>query len=167
MSEKLKKLIDYEVIMPAIMIIFALSYFINVSDNPRTGRLFPQIICIIMLLLLVRIIIVNIKSKLISETGSVEVTGVEETVKSKKFTERKGLVLFTFIVMMFLYYLAILLVGYIYATFIFVVTSMLVLGYKNKKVILLVTVIFLLVIYVFFVLGFHFVLPQGSLIKGL
>lgn len=165
LPEKLKKLVDYEVIMPVIMFIFALTYLIDVSDNLRTGRLFPQLVCIIMLLLLARIIIVNIMRKLVSETGAVEVTGVGKAVKSR-FIERKGLVLFTFIVMLFLYYLAILLVGYVYSTFVFTVTAMLVLGYKEKKVVLLVSVIFLLVIYVVFVLGFDFVLPQGYFIKG-
>ena len=166
MTEKLKKLVDYEVIMPVIIFIFALTYLMDVSGNPRTGRLFPQVVCIVMLLLLARMIIVSIMKKLASETRAIEVTGVEKAAKSG-FIERIGLVRFTFIVMLFLYYLAILLVGYVYSTFVFTVTTMLVLGYKKKKVVLLVSVIFLLVMYVFFVLGFNFVLPQGYFMKGL
>lgn len=165
MSEKLKKLINFEVIMPVIMFIFALTYFLDMSDKPMTGRLFPQVVCVVLLLLLARVMIVNIAKKLASETRAVEVAAVK--AEKVKFSERKGLELFTFIAMMFIYYFAILLVGYVYSTFVFVIASMLVLGYKNKKAILLVSVIFLLVIYVFFVLGFHFVLPQGSFIKGL
>ena len=166
MAEKLKKLVDYEVIMPVIIFIFGLTYLIDVSDNPRTGRLFPQLVCILMLLLLARMIIVSIMKKLASATGVVEVIGVEKAAKTR-FLERTGLMVFTFIIMLFLYYLAILLVGYVVSTFVFTVTTMLVLGYRKKKVVLLVSVIFLLVIYVFFVLGFDFVLPQGYLIKGL
>jgi len=166
MAEKLKKLVDYEVIMPVIIFIFGLTYFIDVSDNPRTGRLFPQLVCILMLLLLARMIIVSIMKKLASATGAVEVTGLERAAK-RRFLERTGLMVFTFIIMLFLYYLAILLVGYVVSTFVFTVTTMLVLGYKKKKVVLVVSVISLLVIYVFFVLGFNFVLPQGYFIKGL
>ena len=166
MTEKLKKLVDYEVIMPVILFIFALTYLIDVSGNPRTGRLFPQLVCILMLLLLARMIIVSIMKKLASETGTVKAKGVEKATKSE-FIERIGLVRFTFIVMLFLYYLAILLIGYVYSTFVFTVTTMIVFGYRKMKVVLLVSVIFLLVIYVFFVLGFDFVLPQGYLIKGL
>ena len=166
MAEKLKKLVDYEVIMPVILFIFALTYLIDVSDNPRIGRLFPQVVCIVMLLLLARMIIVSIMKKLASETRAVEVTGVEKAAK-RRFLERTGLMVFTFIIMLFLYYLAILLIGYVYSTFVFTVTTMIVFGYRKMKVVLLVSVIFLLVIYAFFVLGFDFVLPQGYLIKGL
>ncbi len=166
MTEKLKKLVDFEVIMPVVLFVFALTYLMDVSGNPRAGRLFPQIVCIVMLLLLVRMLIVSIRKRLATATRAVEATGGENAAK-RRFSERTGLVVFTFMVMLFLYYLAILLVGYVYSTFVFTVTTMLVLGYRKMKVVLLASVIFLLVIYAFFVLGFNFVLPQGYLIKGL
>lgn len=165
MPGKLKKLVDYEIIMPVIMFIFALTYLIDVSDKPRTGRLFPEIICIVMLLLLARLVVVNIVKKIKSTAEDVEVADEGKAAKLP-FSERKGWRLLTFIVMMFLYYLAILLVGYFYSTFLFTVSTMLVLGYKRKFVILTVSVLFLVMIYVFFVLGFHFVLPQGLLFEG-
>lgn len=152
---KCRNLIDFNVIMPLAFMIFALTYYIDVMDKRYVGRLLPQICCVVMIVLLARILFVNVKKRLASD----EVRD--------KIVDEKGRMLLIFIAMLFLYYYAILLIGYIYATLLYIPVTMFALGYRNKKVALLTTVVFVAVIYAFFVGGFNFVLPQGSLIQGL
>jgi hypothetical protein len=155
LSKKWKNLIDYEVIMPLVFMIFAVTYYIDVMDKRYVGRILPQIVCVIMIILLARILIVSIRKKLAldQERGQI--------------FDKHARTLLVFVAMLFLYYYVILLIGYVYATLIYIPTTMLALGYKKKMVIVISTILFLGIIYLFFVVGFNFVLPQGSLITGL
>jgi hypothetical protein len=154
-SKKWKNLIDYEVIMPLVFMIFAVTYYIDVMDKRYVGRIMPQIACVIMIVLLARILFNAVRKKLAldQERGQI--------------FDKNARTLLVFVAMLFLYYYVILLIGYVYATLIYIPTTMLALGYKKKMVIVTSTVLFLGFIYLFFVVGFNFVLPQGSFITGL
>jgi hypothetical protein len=154
-SKKWKNLIDYEVIMPLVFMLFAITYYVDVMDKRYVGRVMPQIVCVLMIILLARILFMAVRKKLAldQERGQI--------------FDKNARTLLVFVAMLFLYYYVILLIGYVYATLIYIPATMLALGYRKKMVIAMSTILFLGVIYLFFVVGFNFVLPQGSLITGL
>ena len=159
--QKLKRWVDYEIIMPLVMFVFAVTFYLDVRNKPRFGRLFPQLICIILIALLIYVLVKTIMKKFKEEN----VIAPEYPPAKQKLSKSIGMKRLIFTVMMFLYYIGIRLIGYMLATFVFMVASMAVLGYRKKLVIFMASVIFLSVVYAFFVGGFDFVLPQGSLLK--
>ncbi|EKD41021.1 MAG: hypothetical protein ACD_74C00079G0002 [uncultured bacterium] len=162
MLKKLKTALkDYEVLMLVVMSIFAVAFMINVKDNPRAGRLFPTYIGLATLCL------IAVESVILFRKKRKAPLEAKDTLPDQERREdigqhRPGLVP-KFVALIFLYYLAILLMGYLYATFLFLVLIMWFLGIKSKVEILLISVGTLAVIYVVFILGFQFILPSGEL----
>jgi hypothetical protein len=150
---------DYEVLMLAVMAIFALAFIIDVQDNPRAGRLFPTYIGIVTLCLVaIEAIIVFRKKKVAArEAGDILIQEREEEVSGQKWIVAK------FVASIFLYYLTILGVGYYLASLLFLAIIMYILGIKSKLEILLITLGTMAVLYVVFAWGFGFILPTGFL----
>jgi hypothetical protein len=148
-------LADHEVLMLVVMAVFAAAFVINVQDNPRAGRLFPTVIGLITLGLIAveSAVVFRNRKRGQAETGTSETEGTRPP---------KGLVL-KFVALIFLYYLAILLTGYLFASFLFSVLIMWFLGIESKVEILLVSLGTVIALYLIFVWGFSFILPAGTL----
>ena len=155
-----KALADYEVVMLLVMFVFVAAFIIDVRDNPRAGRLFPTYVGLVTLILLAVESVVTFRRR-----KRVALEAAPRPVESVKEAGRRGAanIVAKFVLLIFLYYLAILAVGYLYASFLFLVVTMWILGIKNKMVILAITVGTLATIYMVFVWGFTFLLPSGAL----
>ena len=159
--KKLRKALgDYEVLMLVVMFIFVVSFMINVKDNPRASRLFPIYIGLVLICLMTvqSVITFRKKRKAILESKDI----LPDNKKKDVGWHRPGLVA-KFVALIFLYYLAILMIGYLYASFLFLVMTMWLLGVKSKVEILLISVGTLAIIYAVFAWGFRFILPAGQL----
>jgi hypothetical protein len=150
---------DYEVLMLVVMAIFAFAFIVNVQDNPRAGRLFPTYIGMVTLALIAieSIVIFRKKRKAARESDALSAPERGDGVSGQK-----GLVA-KFIASTFLYYLAILGIGYYLASVVFLAIIMYILGIKSKLEILLITLGTMAVLYVVFAWGFGFILPTGFL----
>ena len=171
MGQKWKRWVDLELIMPLLMLALAIAFFIDVNDQPRFGRLFPQAVSVLLVVFLARSIILDIMKKLKIEKAFAaqaaeksEIAEPEDTQpKKRKISEYPDLMRLIFIIMLFIYYQGIIMLGYMLSTAIFMVVTMVVLGYRKWLAILLTTAVFMLVVHGFFVEGFNFVLPRGTL----
>jgi hypothetical protein len=150
---------DYEILMLVVMFIFAFAFIVNVQDNPRAGRLFPTYIGFVTLGLIAieAIILFRKKRNAARESGAVSTPGEGDDLSGQKGIVAK------FVVLIFLYYLAILGIGYYLASLLFLAIIMYVLGIRSKIEILLITLGTLAVVYAVFAWGFGFLLPAGLL----
>lgn len=161
MRTRIKRaLADSEVVMLLVMFVFVVAFIIDVRDNPRAGRLFPTYVGLVTFILLaIESVITFRKRKRVALEAAPQPV---EPVKGASPREAANIVA-KFVLIIFLYYLAILAIGYLYASFLFLVITMWMLGIRKKMVILAITFGTLAVIYMVFVWGFTFLLPSGKL----
>jgi len=146
--------------MLLVMFVFVVAFIIDVRDNPRAGRLFPTYVGLVTFILLaIESVITFRKRKRVALEAAPQPV---EPVKGASPREAANIVA-KFVLIIFLYYLAILAIGYLYASFLFLVITMWMLGIRKKMVILAITFGTLAVIYMVFVWGFTFLLPSGKL----
>lgn len=154
-----KALDDTEVVMLVVMFVFVVAFIIDVRNNPRAGRLFPTYVGLVTLILLAIESVITFRRR-----KKTAVEAASRPAEPAKAAGRQGAanIVAKFVLIVFLYYLAILGIGYLYASFLFLVVTMWMLGIRKKMVILAITVGTLAVIYIVFVWGFTFLLPDGK-----
>lgn len=161
MLRRIKKaLADYEVVMLLVMFVFVVAFMIDVRDNPRAGRLFPFYVGVVTLVLLAIESMITFRRR---KSVALEAAPRPTTPGERTPPRRSANIVAKFVLITFLYYLAILGIGYLYASFLFLVVTMWMLGIRKKMVILAITVGTLAAIYLVFVWGFTFLLPSGTL----
>jgi putative tricarboxylic transport membrane protein len=155
-----RALADTEIVMLLVMFVFVVAFIIDVRDNPRAGRLFPSYLGLVTLILLSIESVITFRKR---KRASLE--AAPRPAEPVKEADRRGPanIVVKFVLLIFLYYLAILAIGYLYASFLFLVVTMWMLGIRKKMVILAITVGTLAAIYIVFVWGFTFLLPGGQL----
>jgi putative tricarboxylic transport membrane protein len=151
---------DTEVVMLLVMFVFVVAFIIDVRDNPRAGRLFPTYVGLVTFILLAIESLITFRKR---KRASLEATPRPAEPIKRAGQRGTGNIVVRFVVLTFLYYLAILAVGYLYASFLFLVVTMWLLGIRKKMMILAIAVGTLAAIYMVFVWGFTFVLPSGEL----
>jgi putative tricarboxylic transport membrane protein len=155
-----KALADSEIVMLLVMFVFVVAFIINVRDNPRAGRLFPTYVGLVTFILLAIESVITFRKR-----KRVALEAAPQPVEPVKGASPRGAanIVAKFVLIIFLYYLAILAIGYLYASFLFLVITMWMLGIRKKMMILAITFGTLVVIYMVFVWGFTFLLPSGKL----
>ena len=155
-----RALADTEVVMLLVMFVFVVAFIIDVRDNPRAGRLFPTYVGLVTFILLAVESVITLRKR---KRAALE--AAPRPVESANQAGRRGAtnIVAKFVLLIFLYYLAILAIGYVWASFLFLVVIMWMLGIRKKFVILAVTVGTLAAIYIVFVWGFSFLLPGSQL----
>jgi putative tricarboxylic transport membrane protein len=155
-----RTLADTEVVMLVVMFVFVVAFIIDVRDNPRAGRLFPTYVGLVTFILLAIESLITFRKR---KRASLEAGPRPEEPVKVAGPRGKANIVVKFVLLIFLYYLAIWAIGYLYASFLFLLITMWMLGIRKKMVILAIAVGTLAVIYVLFVWGFTFVLPSGEL----
>jgi putative tricarboxylic transport membrane protein len=151
---------DTEVVMLLVMFVFVAAFIIDVRDNPRAGRLFPTYVGLVTFLLLAIESVITFRKR---KRAALEAAPRPAEPIKEAGRLRAANIVAKFVLLIFFYYLAILAIGYLYASFLFLMGTMWLLGIRKKMVILAITVGTLAVIYMVFVWGFTFVLPSGEL----
>jgi putative tricarboxylic transport membrane protein len=151
---------DTEVVMLLVMFVFVAAFIIDVRDNPRAGRLFPTYVGLVTFLLLAIESVITFRKR---KRAALEAAPRPAEPIKEAGRLRAANIVAKFVLLIFFYYLAILAIGYVYASFLFLMGTMWLLGIRKKMVILAITVGTLAVIYMVFVWGFTFVLPSGEL----
>jgi putative tricarboxylic transport membrane protein len=155
-----RTLADTEVVMLVVMFVFVVAFIIDVRDNPRAGRLFPTYVGLVTFILLAIESLITFRKR---KRASLEAAPRPAEPIKRAGQRGAGNIVAKFVLLIFLYYLAILAIGYLYASFLFLVVTMWMLGIRKKMVLLAIAVGTLAAIYIVFVWGFTFVLPTGEL----
>jgi len=147
-----------DILLPGAVMAVCAGIYLTASGYRREARLFPQVIAGITAVLCLLLIIKNCIYQLNTRKIGLEVKKEKDPGSIKRFLYVVGGVL--------LYPALIIGIGVVPATLIYLSTSMWLLGYKNKKVILLISVVLTAFMYVLFGTILSVKLPFGLLFGG-
>jgi len=145
-------LVNYDVIMPVLLICFVTAFIINVSGLPIVAKRMPLLVGFITLFFLVIEAVRAVRKALSAVVES------ENIIKSVTFIDNKAL---QFVCVMSLYGIGIYAFGYLVPTVVMLMVTMRMLGEKRFSRILLVSAGFLTVFYLTFIGLFGLYLPKG------
>jgi hypothetical protein len=145
-------LVNYDVIMPVLLICFVITFIINVFDLPTVAKRMPLLVGFITLFFLVIEAVRAVRKALGASVES------ENIIKSIKFLDNKAL---QFVCVMFLYGVGIYAFGYLVPTAVMLMVTIRMLGEKRISRILLVSAGFLAVFYLTFIGLFGLYMPKG------
>lgn len=148
------QLINFEIILPVVMIIFIIVYMLNISDLPKISRRTPFLVGSITFALLILQLCISLARNL-KGTASDESSNETGKLKTNK-------ALFLFFMMLF-YNLGIYYLGFFIPTILMLVITMWVIGEKDPIKIIIVSGTFLIVFYLVFVRFFSLKPPSGVL----
>ncbi|MBW2154049.1 MAG: tripartite tricarboxylate transporter TctB family protein [Deltaproteobacteria bacterium] len=149
-----RQLVNFEIMMPIIMMIFVVVFIVDVYDLPKIAKRTPSLVGLITLVLL-----------LIQTSISIAQNLKDNEKKEKNATEaslKKNKVLYLLLIML-LYNAAIYFFGFLSSTIVMMVITMRAIGEKSLVRISLVSGMFLIVFYFVFVKFFRLKPPEGVL----
>lgn len=147
-----------DIILPAVIMGVCTWVFFTADGYRKEARMFPQVVAGITAILCLMLIIKSSISLIRAKRSASEKQEGKSTEAIVRFWHA--------IVGVLLYPAFIILLGFIPATLIYLPTSMWLFGYRNKKVILLVTILLTAFMYVLFGVILSVKLPVGLLFGG-
>lgn len=147
------KLLNYEIIMPIVMIVFIVLFIVNVYSLPKVAKRAPLLVGSITLFFL-------LVQTYISILNNLKNNEEEKSKLSRGLLKNKVLQL---LLIMILYIAIMSYFGYFPSTIIMLVVTMWVIGEKQLLRITLVSVVFIIVFYIVFVKIFGLQPPAGLL----
>ena len=146
-----------EVAINLALVMLSIFLIVLASDYPEMARTFPQLVLILVIVLAS----LDIFSKVWvgSAEKSVQEKDTEEIEESRQGRKK---VLST-VALMFVFLFSMLIFGFTLGTFIFLICSVWSLGYKNKKALVISSLIITGFMYVIFILIMKSFLPSGLL----
>lgn len=158
MNTKLVK----QMIVPAIILaLIAFAYILSIGFNaPEGGVLnpayYPRLLIYIILFMTVSLIISEfIKNKKVGTEKS------EDSCDNKNASKREITLTLKFILAIVLYSLLLKVLGFVIATVLFLISAMMILGYKNYKNMVILTVIITAIVYFGFTNILNVRFPSG------
>jgi len=148
-SKSDKKPFNYNYLSAVFIYVFSIAFLVNALKIKDSGsRMFPVVICVLSMIIATLIILIN----RFNWSKSADVLNFSGT--------KTALIMFAFLLA---YVTAIEFIGFYIATPIYLYTSMLALGQKNKKAMIAVTLLFTVGVYLFFDLLLSMKIPMGRL----